>query len=84
MAVRVRAWRRPPVGARRAWGSEICSSYGGGLVVLVEDTAEAVVSADVAGRGVLHQLWFVCALRPERLDETVTQVRREFAPYWTR
>ena len=45
----------------------------------VEPNARRVLAALVA----LHQLWFVTALRPERLDETVTRVRRELAPYWT-
>jgi len=31
----------------------------------------------------LHQLWFVSAHRPDRLDETVTQIRCELSPYWT-
>ncbi len=45
----------------------------------VEPDARRLLAALVA----LHQLWFVCALRPERLDETVTQVRRELARAWT-
>ena len=45
----------------------------------VEPNARRVLAALVA----LHQLWFVTAFRPERLDETVTRVRRELAPYWT-
>ena len=42
-------------GRVRPWGSEICSSCRGWVVVLVEDTAEAVASADVAGRGVIER-----------------------------
>ncbi len=45
----------------------------------VEPDARRLLAALVA----LHQLWFVCALRTERIGETVTQVRRELAPYWT-
>jgi hypothetical protein len=45
----------------------------------VEPDARRLLAALVA----LHQLWFVCALRPERLEETVTQVRGALAPYWT-
>ena len=45
----------------------------------VDPDVRRVLTALVA----LHQLWFVSALRPERLDETVTRVRRELAPYWT-
>jgi len=45
----------------------------------VEPDARRILAALVA----LHQLWFVCAHRPERLDETVTRARRELAPYWT-
>jgi Phosphotransferase enzyme family len=45
----------------------------------VEVEAHRLLSAFVA----LHQLWFVCALRPERLDETVSQVRRGLAPRWS-
>jgi aminoglycoside phosphotransferase (APT) family kinase protein len=44
----------------------------------VEPDARRALAALVA----LHQLWFVSALRPERLNETVTQVRRELAPHW--
>jgi hypothetical protein len=46
----------------------------------VEPDARRALAALVA----LHQLWFVSALRPERLNETVTQVRRELAPHWNR
>ena len=45
----------------------------------VEPDARRLLAALVA----LHQLWFVCALRTERIGETVTHVRRELAPYWT-
>ncbi len=45
----------------------------------VEPEARRILAALVA----IHQLWFVSALRPERLDDTVTHVRRELAPHWT-
>ena len=45
----------------------------------VEPDVRRVLAALVA----LHQLWFVSAHRTDRLDETVTRVRRELAPYWT-
>ena len=45
----------------------------------VDPHARRILASLVA----LHQLWFVCAHRPERLDETVAQVRRGLAPYWT-
>jgi len=46
---------------------------------VVEPEARALLCAVVA----LHQLWFVCAFRPERLTETVDQVRRHLAPHWS-
>lgn len=46
----------------------------------VEPEARTPLSAFVA----LHQLWFVCAFRPERIDETVEQVRRGLSPRWSR
>jgi len=45
----------------------------------VEPDARRLLAALVA----LHQLWFVCALRPERIDETAIRVRRKLAPHWT-
>lgn len=45
----------------------------------VEPEARALLSAFIA----LHQLWFVCAFRPERRTETVEQVRRHLAPHWS-
>ncbi len=45
----------------------------------VEPDVRRVLAALVA----LHQLWFVSAHRPDRLNETVTRVRRELSPYWT-
>ena len=42
----------------------------------VEPDARRLLAALVA----LHQLWFVCAWRPERLEETVTQVRGAAGP----
>ena len=45
----------------------------------VEPEARALLCAAIA----LHQLWFVCAFRPERITETVRDARRHLAPYWT-
>jgi aminoglycoside phosphotransferase (APT) family kinase protein len=45
----------------------------------VEPVARALLSAFIA----LHQLWFVCAFRPERRTETVDQVRRHLAHHWS-
>jgi aminoglycoside phosphotransferase (APT) family kinase protein len=46
----------------------------------VEPRARRLLTALVA----LHQLWFVCAHRRERVRETIQNVERHFAPHWNR